>query len=247
MLRKLNFTDRVKVPQADVRVTLRREADGVLVFDPAVSLDGLSAPAHAHVYIEAFHRTSYMRFDCGTVAHWAPPDDRRLTEISGSSVGFRLKIVDDAHRILAVADDIRVTERAPGLGGHTPLLPVQFTDALDQQAWRISFEPDLPILELNNRMAGIEKIARDDALFFALVYPAAVREILTRILVIDAHDGFEETNDWWSLWLRWAARYTSTPVPSDPEDAPWWIEEVIGAFCSQHRVVDRINARGGEE
>ena len=33
--------------------------------------------------------------------------------------------------------------------------------------------------------------------FFALVYPAAVREILTHILVIEAYDLAEETDEWW--------------------------------------------------
>jgi hypothetical protein len=247
MLRKLNFTDRAKVSRANVRVTLRRDDDGVLVFDPTLSLEDLAAPADARVFIEAYHRTSYMRFDCGTVGAIAVPADRRLTDIESSSVRFRIKIVDDrAHRIVAVADDIRVTEHAPGPGQESPLLPVQFTDEIDQQAWRILFEPDTPVLQLNNRISGIEKLAKEDSLFFALVYPAAVREILTRILLVEGHDVFEQTGEWWSLWIRWASRYTNTPMPSDPDDAPQWIEDVVGAFCSQHRVVDRINAVSGE-
>lgn len=246
MLRKLNFTDRAKVSRADVHVTLRRDSEGVLLFDPMLSLAEVPAPPDARVFIEAYHRTSYMRFDCGTVGAIAIPADRRLTDIDSSSVRFRIKIVDDrAHRILAVADDIRVTEHAPEPGQEAPLLPVQFEN-LDQQVWRITFEPDMPILQLNNRIAGIEKIAKEDALFFALVYPAAVREILTQILLVEGHDVFEQTDDWWSLWIRWAARYTNTPMPSDPDDALQWIEEVVGAFCSQHRVVDRINATAGE-
>lgn len=244
MLRKLNFTERVKVPRGQVHVRLRRESDGMLAFDPVLSLDGIGAPADARVYIEAYHRTSFMRFDCGTVSAVAVPQDRRLTGIDGASVRFRIKIVDAAaHRILAVADDIRVTERAPDAGERTPLLPVQFTESLDQQAWRISFEPDTPVLELNNRIARIEELAKDDALFFALVYPAAVRMILTQILLVDGHDSFEDSTEWWALWMRWAARHTSSPPPSDSDLAPLWIEEVVSSFAAQHRLVDRI---GGE-
>ncbi len=239
MLRKLNFTERVKLPRNQVRVTLRREADGVLAFDPALSFEGITAPSDARVYIEAYHRTSFMRFDCGSVGALSIPSDRRLTEIDGSSVRFRVKIVD-AHRILAVADDIRVTERAPNASGRVPLLPVQFTDALDQQAWRVVFEPDTPVLELNNRIADIERIARDDTLFFALVYPAAVRAILTQILLIDRHEAFEESTEWWALWIRWAQRYLSAPLPDDPDDAPGWIEDVVAAFASHHRLADRL-------
>ena len=232
MLRKLNFTERVKLPRSHVRIALRRQADGYLSFEPTFSFEGIDAPAEARVYVEAYHRTSFMRFDCGSVGQLVMPADRRLTDIDGSSIRFRIKVVDEtdnAHRIVAVADDIRVAESAPEAGRRVPLLPVQFTDALEQQAWRIAFEPDSPVLELNNRIIGVENIAKDDALFFSLVYPAAVREILTEILLIDGHDAFEESTEWWALWIRWALQYANAPLPTDSEDAPAWIDpEALG-------------------
>src|SRR5437867_3260602 len=162
MLRKLNFTERVKLPRSHVRIALRRQADGYLSFEPTFSFEGIDAPAEARVYVEAYHRTSFMRFDCGSVGQLVMPADRRLTDIDGSSIRFRIKVVDEtdnAHRIVAVADDIRVAESAPEAGRRVPLLPVQFTDALEQQAWRIAFEPDSPVLELNNRINGVENSA----------------------------------------------------------------------------------------
>ncbi len=220
----------------------------MLAFDPIVSFEGIDAPPDARVYIEAYHRTSFMRFDCGSVSSLSIPADRRLTDIDGASVRFRIKIVDgeNAHRILAVAEDIRVTERAPQSAGRVPLLPVQFTDTLDPQAWRVSFEPDSPVLELNNRIAGIANIAKDDTLSFALVYPAAVRAILTQILLIDRHEAFDDATEWWALWMRWASRQTAAPLPADVEDAPAWIEDVVSSFASQYRLIDRINAESGE-
>lgn len=245
MLRKLNFTERVRMNRGQVGVTLRREPDGVLAFDPTFSFGEIDVPSDARLFIEAYHRTSYMRFDCGTLGALSIPEDRRLTGIDGSSVRFRIKIVDTKeHRILAVADDIRVTDRTPDQGARVPLLPVQFTGALGQQAWRISFEPDSPVLELNQEISGIESMARDDALFFALVYPSAVRAILTQILMIEGHEAFEEGTEWWALWIRWASRQTGAPLPADPDDAAMWIEEVVSSFASQHELVDGINARG---
>ncbi len=243
MLRKLNFTERTKIPRANVRVSLRRDADGVLVFDPQLSFDGAAIVPTARVFIEAYYRTSFMRFDCGSVEAFAPPADRRLTEIDGTSVvRFRVKIVDNRandHRIIAVADDLVVSEEKPKGGGRMPLLPVSFSDALGQQAWRIAFEPNGPVLELNNRIDEVQSLARDDAAFFALVYPAAVREVLTRILLVDGHDAREEGGEWWNLWLRWAARYSTATLPADEEEAHFWIEDVISAFCSDQKTIDR--------
>ena len=243
MLRKLNFTERTKLPRANVRVTLRRDADGVLLFDPQLSFDGAGVTPTARVYIEAYYRTSFMRFDCGSVEAFTPPADRRLTEIDSTSVvRFRVKVVDNSandHRIVAVAEDIIVSEEKPKAGGRVPLLPVSFNEGMGQQAWRIAFVPNGPVLELNNRIDDIQNLAKNDAAFFALVYPAAVREVLTRILLVDRQEAHEESGEWWSLWLRWAARYSTAALPMDEEEAHLWIEDVVSAFCSDQKLIDR--------
>jgi hypothetical protein len=249
MLRKLNFTERAKIPRANVRVTLRRDDDGTLVFDPQLSLEGVAVVPSARVFIEAYYRTSFMRFDCGSVDAFAPPEDRRLTEIDGTSVvRFRVKLVDNSandHRIVAVADDILVSEQKADSGGRMPLLPVNFSDALGQQAWRIAFESNGPVLELNNRIDDIEQVAKHDAAFFALVYPAAVRQILTQILLVEAHDAHEDGDEWWNFWLRWAGRF-SGPLPRDLDEAPFWIDDVIAAFSGDQKLIDRWRAARAE-
>lgn len=249
MLRKLNFTERAKVPRSSIRMTLRRDDDGVLVFDPQLSFDGVTAAPSARVFIEAYYRTSFMRFDCGSVAAFAPPENRRLTEIGGTSVvRFRVKLVDNTtndHRIIAVADDIVASEERQDAGGRVPLLPVNFSDALGQQPWRISFEANGPVLDLNNRIQHVKDVAKNDAAFFALVYPAAVRQILTQILLVDGHDAHEDGDEWWNFWLRWATRFAS-PLPTDHDDASFWIDDVVAAFCNQQHVLDRWRAAGAE-
>lgn len=249
MLRKLNFTERAKVPRSQVRVTLRRGDDGVLVFDPLLSFQGVAVVPTARVFIEAYYRTSFMRFDCGSVEAFAPPDDRRLTDIEGTGVvHFRVKVVDNTandHRIVAVADDIVVSMEKPETSGRLPLLPVNFSDTLGQQAWRIAFEANGPVLELNNRIDNIRGVARNDAAFFALVYPAAVREILTRILLVDEQDAHEEGDEWWNFWLRWATHF-SGPLPRDSEEAPFWIDDVVSAFCREQNLIDRWRVPRGD-
>lgn len=245
MLRKLNFTERAKIPRSNVRVTLQRDADGVLVFDPQLSFDGVDVIPTARVFVEAYYRTSFMRFDCGSVGAFTPPADRRLTEIGGTNVlRFRVKVVD-GHRIVAVADDLVVSEEKPETAGRMPLLPVNFTDDLGQQAWQVVFEPSGPVLALNNRIEGIRDVAKNDAAFFALVYPAAVRLILTQILLVEQQDAHDAGDEWWHLWLRWAARFTST-LPDGPDDAPFWIEEAVAAFCGSQKLADRWRAARAE-
>ena len=250
MLRKLNFTERTKIPRSAIRITLRRESDGVLAFDPVLDLSSVSAPAASRVYIEAHYRTSYMRFDFGTLGDLTPPADRRLSEIdSGSVVRFRVKVVDNAantHRIVAAADDITVSASASEGGARVPLLEVNFRD-LGDLPWRVELEANGPVLELNNRVEGIERMARHDAAFFALVYPAAVREILTNILVIEQYEIAEEADEWWSLWMRWAREMTDAPLPQQLEDRRAWIDDVAAAFCGRHRVLEKLQNVRAEE
>jgi len=185
----------------------------VLLFDPQLSFEGVAVVPTARVFIEAYYRTAFMRFDCGSVEDFVPPEDRRLTEIDGTSlVRFRMKLVDDRandYRVVAVADGIVVSAETPETSGRVPLLPVNFDENLEHQAWRIEFEPEGPVLELNNRIDAIRDVARSDAAFFALVCPAAVRQVLTRILLVDEQDAHQDGDDWWNLWLRWAERYAA--------------------------------------
>ena len=250
MLRKLNFTERVKIPRAAVHIALRRESDGVLAFDPSLDLATLPVPKESRVYIEAQYRTSYMRFDCGTLGDLVIPENRRLFDIdSANVVRFRVKVVDNTtneRRIVAAADDITVSAESSDGGALVSLLPVEFRD-LGDVPWRVQFEASGPVLELNNRVDGIERLARNDAAFFALVYPAAVREILTRILVVDELEG-DESDEWWSLWLRWARDLTDAPLPDgDEDDRGAWIAEVVAGFCGRHRIVEKMHPRNGED
>jgi hypothetical protein len=243
MLRKLNFTERVRIPRSCVRIDLRRESDGVLAFDAVLDLASVRAPKEARVFLEAQYRTSYMRFDCGSLVAPLAPADRRLDGIeSDRIVRFRVKVVDDsdgARRIVAASNDITVSCDAGGAGSRLPLLPVNFDD-LGDEIWRIHFEAGQPVLELNNGIDGIERMARQDPRFFALVYPAAVREVLTHFLLVERWDENEEGSDAPELWLRWGRELTGDVVPEDPDDREAWIRDVVTAFCGRHQTANKM-------
>ncbi|HVS30735.1 MAG TPA: hypothetical protein VMS98_04685 [Thermoanaerobaculia bacterium] len=241
MLRKLNFTERTRIPLSATRIVLRRDAAGVLTFDAALDLTAVAAPPDARVYIEAQYRTSYMRFECGTVGEPRVPEERLLTGIdSDRIVRFRVKIVDDQRRVLASSNDVVVSAESGDTGTRISLLPVNFDD-LGDQVWRIHFEGGQPVLELNNRIEGIERLARSDPAFFALVYPAAVREVLTRLVLLDGADG-EDSGEWPDLWIRWARELVDSALPSGADDRGAWIDDVVVAFCGRHRVADKMRA-----
>ena len=57
----------------------------------------------------------------------------------------------------------------------------------------------------------------------------------------------EESDEWWSLWLRWGRELTDAPVPEDADERRGWIDDVVSAFCARHRVVEKMHPQSGED
>ncbi|MFH1673525.1 MAG: hypothetical protein ABIF87_08910 [Pseudomonadota bacterium] len=250
MLRKFNYTDRKRIPRTKVSFTIIPSPKGPPSFDASIDLKGLKLPKHAGVYVEAYRRTFFRRFAFGTVSQIQPPKDRYLHDMDQYSlVRFRVKVVDTAGkgRILAVADRLqpRRTEEEPI--DKLCLLPVDFTD-LGHCVWRLDLESDWPSLILNNRVDNIREIARSDHSFFSLVYPELVRQILYKIVIEEDHtDPESDPDDWMSLWLSFSRDLLgiNTLPPSgssEPiiQEKMKWIEDIVEAFCSNNKVLERF-------
>lgn len=246
MIRKLNYTGRKKIKRGNVHVDILRDAGGRRYFNASVSLDDLGLPSGAHVYVEAYHRVAYCRFDFGTVGDRRPPEDRYLTNVPDFVVPlFRVKAVDRTAthgRILASVDKIR-PERVEGQpAGNLSLLYVEYGD-LGQRIWELDLEGDWPVLRLNRQAADIGLIASGDDRFLALVYPEILRQILFRIVLTDEHTDPDCDDDWPSLWLKLACALTGLSVPSsgDEEDQKEWIGKAVDAFCESNMIMERFN------
>jgi hypothetical protein len=106
-------------------------------------------------------------------------------------------------------------------------------------------------LELNKRVEPIAQIALGDDQFLSLVYPAAVREILTRVLFVeDRTDLNGPVGDWQTQWLRFACALPGIMPPprrerdsdSGIEDRQFeWVEEAVDAFCAHQKVLERFS------
>ena len=112
MIRRLNYTGRIKIFRSDLRLATR-EVGGALSFDADLRLIDYELPAEALVFVEAYRQTTWMRFSFGTVAAMQPPVDRWLHEFdSPDGILFRVKVTQakDEHVLLAVADRIPLAQ-----------------------------------------------------------------------------------------------------------------------------------------
>jgi len=251
-IRRLNFTGRKRLKRSDMHIRLR-EVDGSYWFDADLELDAYDLPSDAPLFLEAYQRNWRMRFDYGTAGSRRPPGDRALTEFtSPKGVLFDVKVVQDTAPhglIIAAADGIRPAlpdrEAEPGIS----LLPVQPDPDLGQEVFRVDFS-DKPVLLVNEEVGNWRELTRQPA-FISLVCPAALREILTRVLRLEDHRDTDDSQDWRSQWLKLATLVRGTrPIPEESGDEledERWIEDTVAAFCRQHGIMEQFRKYWTEE
>lgn len=249
MPRRLNYTGRKKINRSDARIRLRKNGDG-LSFDADLRLGnyGLEAVTPPpRIYVEAYRGAStlWKRFDFGRAGTMQPPADRSLHEFSvPDGILFRVKVSAEGEslgKLLAEADKIH--PRLPGeQEDHgLPLIEHVAADDIGDEVWRIDFSGTLPLLKINDRVyMGHEQFLRDPH-HRAQVMPAVMRQVLTRILVIDGDIGDEEDeDDWRGRWVRFASHLPGVGdcvgVRDDDtslESVEDWIDLAVEAFASR--------------
>ena len=246
MIRKFNFTGRKKIRRSLVRVDLLRDADGYRFFNISLSLAEMALPAAAHLYVEAYHRTAYQRFDFGTLAQTRVPEDRRLMRFSEATLPlFRVKVVDRSGtlgRILAALDKVRPASFEDMPADSQSLLFVEYDD-LGDTIWQLDLDGDWPVLKLNRSATDITLLASSDKRFLPLVYPEVFRQILGRILLVDEHSDPYCDDDWPSLWLKLACRLPGVGGPPDRGrvNQRAWIDKAVESFSRNFKMLEMFN------
>ena len=246
MIRKFNYTGRKKIKRTSVSIDILRNGDGRRVFDCNLQISDMQLPENAHVYIEAYRRTAYQRFDFGTIAKPKVPADRRLSHFSDAAIPlFRVKVVDrtGTHgRILAAVDKIRPESVDALPAGSQSLLFVEYED-LGNNIWQLDLEGDWPILKLNRNADEISLIAGSDSRFLPLVYPEIFRQILNRIVITDEHTDPDCDDDWPSLWLRLACTLPGMgpPPQTGKRNQQIWIDQAVESFSAKNQLLGMFN------
>jgi hypothetical protein len=247
-IRRLNYTGRKKIRREDVSISLQERPNSPPSFDADLSkLSEYNLPLDATVSVEARLQTRWMRFSYGTVGAIAPVADRALTEFdSADGILFSVKVTEvsgAAGKLLAEADGIPVRFPGETEEKRNPLLPVK-ADDIGHEVYRLDFSNDPPLLLVNKAAGDKDAIARSP-LFMSIVYPAAFREILNRIIHVEEHDDPDDDGgSWQSRWLRFAAALPCIgPVPPKEDGhREQWIDDAVAAFAKQQDMLARFVA-----
>ncbi len=259
MLRRFNYTGRQRIKREHARFTLFEGNGTSATFSATLQLDEYDLPRTARVYVEAYRRTSWMRFEYGTVESITEPADRTLSRFpDGVAVRFRLKVVGDRSdagvaSVLALADRIRPRLVRARPEQQESLLPVRQVD-MPEQPWRVEFEEDQePVLLISRELVDdMHRLATSDE-FVSLVLPEVFRSVLTRILLVERAEDEESVEDWRQAWLRFASGLPGVGQPprGDPDETmderEDWIEEAVRVFCRRKNIARRFTHSRPEE
>lgn len=245
MIRRLNYTGRVKIFRSDVRLATHAAKDG-LSFDAQVRLLDYALPAEALVFVEAYRQTTWMRFPFGTVANLQPPppEQRRLSEFdSPEGILFRVKVTQakDEHILLAAADRIPLAEPDKDADKESllPVVPAELGDEL----WRVDLDDEPRLLVNKSATSDWQQLALSPV-FVSLVYPSALRQVLNNVLA-SGHRDTEDDTDWRSKWLRFASLQPGMdpelpPKENGEEAALHWVDDAVAAFAKKLTLRDKF-------
>jgi hypothetical protein len=245
--RRINSTGRKRIPRelVDIRMHPIKD-DEPLAASGTFALNGLGFPADSSVVLEAYQRSSGMRFNCGTVGNLQVPPTLYLNEIDrDTTVLFRLKVIQadaGSGRLLGSADRLRPSDSndAPG---RRSIFPIK-ERALGDEVWRVELDDAGPVLLLNSRIPGFKHRILENSLITGIMLPTAFRTVLQH-LVRDSVVDDDDQDDWRILWLRYLKEELSIDddlAGLSPDEHDEWVETAVRKFCQTHEFVDRIRA-----
>jgi hypothetical protein len=244
--RRINSTGRKKISQEKIDLRILATVPGEpLKAKLAIDLETLGLPATAALSVEAYHRSSAMRFDCGTVGSKKIPEVLTLNEIDQSGgVLFRIKVIDregDQGKILASADRVRPSIEGEHIGRKS-IFPVEYRD-LGQEIWRVEIDDDAgPSLLLNSKVPALMNRIHDNPLVAGALLPAAFRIVLNHLAYNPAEDD-EDGSGWKSEWKRFCVE--GLDIDDDPDELEdneardAWVDQVSGKYCESRSFVDK--------
>lgn len=244
---RLKLLNRQKIAQRDIKIVL--ETTGKTKrFTADLNLQEYHLPPNARIFVDARQLMETIRFDLGTVGKPSARVARDISRLHGERVTFEVNVITPSGaRKLATAEAVRPVNELTAAPGTVPLLPVDASRDLDGLVWCIEHiehfggRTDAPVLCIDrSAVNGVASTFLQDSAARALIFPAVIREVLTRILVTDEHTFEPTSQEWPDSWLRFAAKLTFDDVPSaeaSTDDKLRFADQASKAFSRQHMLL----------
>ena len=246
-VRRINSTGRKRVNRRHIKIEMLSSAPGEsLKAKATLNLDSYGFPASSLVVIEAYHRSSGMRFDCGTIDALNVPDPLVLTDVDRSgSVLFRLKVIDnyaEPGKLLGSAERVEAERESKGEDFRS-IFPVDHRD-LGHDVWKVEIEPGgRPILIVNTRIPGFLNRVLENPLTVGIFLSGAFRVVLQELVLGTSIEEDGEDLGWKEDWLEYCkAELGAVDDPREyvDEEKKNWIDDMVKRFCENKGFIDKI-------
>ena len=249
MIRRFNFTGRVKIRQKSVKLEVSDINTTSVAFSCEADLLDYEFPSHASIFVEVYSKSFIRRrFSMGTIGEPISLVSVSIPEFSNfPAFNFRIYVIDmEGHynKILGRSSTLFSATDEDG-DGETSILPIRYVDDLNQ-IWKLEFDADLPYLKINNKIEGIVDLVNSNEPFKHTFLPAVLREILTRLFIID-DDPFDESDvetpkGKWAIFIRETIgkpdllqkMVNDEEVTEDVYGKMDSIEEIVDIFTKRH-------------
>lgn len=245
-VKRINFTQRSRLTREQANVAIHPDGDDrPATFEAKLDLSELRASAgDARVFVEAYHQTTRMRFDYGTVEATTapPPDDLRLTEFADwKDVRFRVKVTDvtgSPGKLVAWAD--RIKPQGPDDQDEPDLVLFKDADLLGL-LWDLEFDDERgPVVRIEKKH-GAQEVGRDPV-FQSAVFPEVMRRTL-EYAFIEEKTPYPSPGHWSTQWVDGFIKpklglKAPPPFEDGAADIRLWINRAVETFARQHRIAD---------
>ena len=251
--KRIKFLHRKKILQSDVEIRL--EVLGPTKrFSAKLNLADYKFPPEAKVFVDAKQLLERIRFDFGSVIRPSRTASIDISRLKGERVTFDVLVVDLSNsRKLGSAETVRPLKTGETSIGPKELLPIDASKSLDGVLWRVDYNEnwegsvDAPVLLFD------KSAARESAANFVgnnwvrgLVFPAVMREILTRILIIERHTYESDSTAWRDAWLRFASKCAGQDLPAPDDDSlsqeefEQWIQIAVEKMATRSQFLTNL-------
>jgi len=263
MLKRINYTDRRRIPRSQIAVKVDPTDPASFTIDLPQNLIESPEAEAAYVDITSAGSSEVLRHTLDWTGSGVARGPYSLGRIPWKKAIFDVKVVEvegeDPGRILRRATRIK----AVGAGSDaedtsTHQLLTTIREPLGEQVWALRFGEPVTLV-INDTLAMTDEQFLANQSFASLVFPEICRRAVEWAVLSEGVMPGDITSDDTSaasLWVRFAmdtAPHAECPVkPTGGWDSQNrgelddWIDEVVGCLCRHHRLCSSLTAAGPE-
>jgi hypothetical protein len=251
MLKRLNFTDRRRIPRSQVVIRATGDQHGTFTLDIPADIVADSATQVVYIDVTSAGSSEVLRHRPAVTSAGISRGPFPLGKLDWRRAMFDIKVVEVSEgnpgRIVRRAEGIRAFGAGRNAGDDVTMqLLSTARRPLGQRAWLLECGDPVTIV-INDSLSMTDDEFAGHPAFTALVFPEICRQALEWAIVTEGRQPADLTfsdHDAASLWLRFAlAESSGEPFPARPPegwtlsnrgDLDEWIGFVVDRLCNHH-------------